>query len=125
MRHEIVGSGMCRKHMCGAGMCINIFTPTLGWYTVHKRGGPVLGQLCRCLLMSFSLPFCTLQFSFGYSARELIVTEPHTPASISGCLAVVSTKDRADSVCSGMEQVLEGPLLEALWPYMCVSGRSC
>ena len=38
-RNCAFGNGSCRKNVCGAGMWIKRFTPTLGWCTVHKRCG--------------------------------------------------------------------------------------
>ena len=36
--------GSCRNGVCGAGMLIKIFTLTLGWATIHKKCGSVLGK---------------------------------------------------------------------------------
>ena len=42
--------------------------------------------VCQVVEQFLSSPLCALHFSVGCSARELIVTETHTPASICGSL---------------------------------------
>ena len=120
----------CRKTLCGASVGINKFTPTLGCYTVHKRCEPVLGgislfaEVSGCTLLfgslkkwvdkcvsghypflRFSFPLCTLQFSLACSAQELIVTEPHTPAPICGCLVARGCGTLRYGLCEAEGQV--------------------